>query len=249
MNAKRVVILQPHFLPFIGFFDLMQRADLFVYYDTAQFVDRSWHCRTYIQEGGVARWLSLPISRRGGSRCQMREMELDSSSLWRDKVCRRLQETYAATQERGLLEAITTLVQAGPSNVCAWNIRAAQALGSSLALSVPWVRASDLGPVGGDKLERLINICRLVGATHYVCGPGSRFYVRDEAFAAVGIGIEWVSYNYRYKVVLPSGEAIYPSALDLLLRKGREYAREELRSENGRPDTPLQSAPGAGTLR
>src|SRR5262249_38544205 len=99
----RVAIIQPHFLPFIGYFDLMNRADLFVYYDTVQFVRRSWHCRTYITERGRARWLSAPVRTPRGARRMLIEMEWADDTSWRDKTARRLEHCYARTAERETL--------------------------------------------------------------------------------------------------------------------------------------------------
>ena len=85
----RLVIIQPHFLPFIGYFDLMQRADVFLYYDTAQFVKRTWHSRTYISYNGQARLISLPIeTAQNGSRRPLNLMRLADHIPWRKDMAR-----------------------------------------------------------------------------------------------------------------------------------------------------------------
>ncbi len=230
MNRKRIVILQPHFFPFVGYFELMQRADLFVYYDTAQFVKRSWHCRTYILENKIGRWLSLPVSHAIGSRCPISEIQVDDKSNWSENMCRRLSHIYGTAKEKSLLEDILNLIRNGPKGLSDWNISAHKVIMRYLGLNTPTVRTSELGSVKGDKLEKLLLICQRVGATNYICGPGSRFYVKDEVFADAGILVEWVNYEYGYTIALESGENVYPSIIDMIFRKGRDYALKELKN-------------------
>lgn len=224
----RVAILQPHFLPFIGYFDLMNRADVFVYYDTVQFVRRSWHCRTYIKERGVARWLSAPSRTRDGSRRALSEIEWADDQPWRSKIARRLEHCYAHTTEPYALREITELIRSGPPKLSDWNIEANALLSAQLGVTTQTIRASQLPPISGDKEDRIIRLCLELGATHYVCGPGSRAYIRDEDFAKFDIAIEWMAYDYEYRVPTTDGLKVFPSALDLILSQGGEAARDAI---------------------
>ncbi len=131
----RAVIIQPHFLPFAGYFELMKRADVFVYYDTAQFVRRSWHCRTYITEQGAARWLSAPVKTAEGSRRPLSIMCWADNQYWRAKMQRRLSKLYLNTEESDLLAAIVGLISKGPSSLVNWNIAANTLIGAALDIS------------------------------------------------------------------------------------------------------------------
>jgi hypothetical protein len=224
----RVVIIQPHFLPFVGYFDLMRRADIFVYYDTVQFRARSWHCRTYIREQGQAAWLTAPVSRLGGSRRMLLEMYLDDKEPWRAKVARRLKACYPASRDSVVLTQIVSLVRSGPSELADWNIAANAVLAHALDIRTPTLRASMLGRTSGEKQQRLLHICGQLGATTYVCGPGSRCYVREADFESRGISVEWVDYGYRNTLPLHDGRTVFPSVLDSILTAGVEAARAEV---------------------
>jgi hypothetical protein len=228
----RVAIIQPHFLPFIGYFDLMNRADVFVYYDTVQFVRRSWHCRTYVNDQGKARWLSAPVQTEGGSRCPLCAMEWADDHPWRSKMARRLEHCYANAREPMGLHEILQMVRLGPPMLADWNIAANAIIAKLLGITTPVVRASLLAPVVGDKQDRIIRLCQALGATHYLCGPGSRTYVCDRDFDRSGITVEWLTYNYQYRLPTNHGEEVFPSALDLILTRGKEAARHELRSRS-----------------
>lgn len=227
----RVVIIQPHFLPFIGYFDLMKRADVFVYYDTVQFVRRSWHCRTYISEQGEAHWLSAPVRTVDGSRRPLREMKWADDQPWRSKMQRRLSKLYVNTEESHVLAAIVDLVKNGPETLVDWNIAANKLIAAALDLETSTLKASELGTVAGDKQFRIIQLCRVLGAATYVCGPASRSYIKERDFLEFGIAVEWVGYDYEIHATTAGGIQIFPSALDVVLRDGVNAAKAEIRSK------------------
>lgn len=224
----RIAIIQPHFLPFAGYFDLMRRADTFVYYDTVQFRYRSWHCRTYIRDHGGAVWLTAPVSHQGGSRRNLDQMSWDDTQPWRAKMARRLAGCYQANRESAVLAEILSLIENGPRSLTDWNIMANAVLAEALDIRTPTLRASALESTRGEKQERLLQICYQLGATTYVCGPGSRFYIREADFEKHGIGVEWVEYTYPSTLPLPDGRTIFPTVLDLLLTDGVKAAQAEL---------------------
>jgi hypothetical protein len=227
-SMMRVAIIQPHFLPFAGYFDLLQRADLLVYYDTVQFRKRSWHCRTWLSEQGIACWFSAPVDCHGGSRLPLNRVLWADNQSWRTKAARRLRVRYGASKEPRVLEMILDLIISGPSHLAEWNMRSCGLLATALGISTPTLRASELPAFGEDKQQRLIHICRECSATRYLCGPGSRNYVRDEVFAEYGIQVEWLDYNYSHRLPDRSRQWVYPSLLDLILSRGLASARKEL---------------------
>ena len=219
-----LVVIQPHFLPFAGYFDLMRRADWFVYYDTVQFRRRSWHCRTWLRDGTVARWLSAPVRTRSGSRVPIADVVWADEQPWRGRVLRRLESVYGGRLPAWLVE----LIGEGPGGLADWNVLANDTLAQVLGIGTRTVRASALAPVQGDKQARLVALCRHFGATTYVCGPGSRGYVDDALFESAGIHVEWVTYEYNHRLRAPSGEWVFPSLLDVLLTEGVDRARQEV---------------------
>lgn len=224
----KVVIIQPHFLPFAGYFDLMNRADIFVYYDTVQFVHRSWHCRTYVTEKSRARWLSAAVETCNGSRKLLSEMVWADDMIWRKKMAKRLANIYAHNKEPHLLKQIIELVETGPTNLCDWNIEGNALLASVLGIKTKVLRSSELKIARGDKQERIINLCRALGATHYICGPGSRHYIQDADFARFDIKVEWLEYNYEYKIPTLQGNEVFPSILDLIMLEGAKTAQKAI---------------------
>lgn len=123
---------------------------------------------------------------------------------------------------------IASLVVRGPRELTDWNIAANAVLAHALDIRTPTLRASMLGTTSGEKQERLLHLCGQLGATTYVCGPGSRSYVREADFVSRGITVEWVDYRYQNTLPLHDGRTVFPSVLDSILTAGIEAARAEV---------------------
>jgi hypothetical protein len=143
-------------------------------------------------------------------------------------MMRRLQHRYGHTMEPEMLRRILELIGSGPSNLSEWNIEANGLLSTNLGLRTQIVRASQLPMASGSKEDRIIRLCRELGATHYLCGPGSRTYIRDGDFAKFHIDVEWLEYDYEYRVPTAQGFEVFPSVLDLILSLGSEVARASI---------------------
>jgi hypothetical protein len=84
------------------------------------------------------------------------------------------------------------------------------------------MRSSEIGGIDGRKTDRLIQILRVVGATHYISGPSASDYIEKEKFDAAGITLEYMEYNYpEYPQLHPPFDS-YVSILDLLFMTGPE---------------------------
>src|SRR5262249_53332458 len=117
------------------------------------------------------------------------------------------------------------LIRTGPSSLCDWNIAANALLAQTLGVTTPTLRASELPVVSGDKQARIISMCRQLGATRYLCGPGSRSYVSDADFMNSGFEVVWLDYNYGCGVQTTQGRRVFASAFDLILTRGADGAR------------------------
>lgn len=219
----------------------MKQADVFVYYDTVQFRRRSWHCRTWISEQNIAKWLSAPVRTAGGSRMPLYEAEWADDTLWRQKAVRRLRHCYAQTTEAGVLDAVAELVTSGPGKLSDWNVLANDTLASLLGIKTATLLSSQLPRGGGDKQQRLVHICRQVGATRYLCGPGSRNYVSESFFARANIEVEWLDYDYEGRLPAGGGSCVHPSVLHPILSRGLEHTRHILHGSS--PAKPSAAAP------
>ena len=187
---------QPQFLPYLGFFDKISKADLLVVMDDVQFLERGFQHRNLIKMQTGKQWLTVPVMQRRGQ--LIRDVAIDPGQNWRRKHWNALQTNYnpspffkaLAPELRAiLLEGSHTHLLALDMDLMRWTM---QQLGITTAIQL----SSELG-VTGEKSERHINICRAVGADTYLSGPGGRLYMDMTLFAQAGIAVRFQDYRSR----------------------------------------------------
>jgi hypothetical protein len=171
------VIMQPTFLPWLGYFALIHQADHFVFLNDVQFVKRSWQRRNQIAGPNGAVMLSLPVASKPSypliQEARLSDQDFRADLMARIKGCLASAPHWALVQT--LLE--TALAKARTS-VDDLNTGLIRDLCAVLGLTTQFHRAADLGVPGGEKSERLFAICQLLGADEYLSPVGSAGYLR-----------------------------------------------------------------------
>ena len=198
---RTCVILQPSYIPWRGVFDQVRQADVFVHYDDVQYDKNGWRNRNRIKGGNGPFWLTIPVTLPAGNLAtRLDEVLVADRPAWRGKHWASIRGSYArAPHFRELADWIEPYyVRAAPPGERLIDVtiplieHTARVLG---ATGTEFVRASALG-AAGERSERLIAICRAVGADRYVSGPSARDYLDTAAFRAAGIDVEFARYEY-----------------------------------------------------
>src|SRR5512140_19777 len=93
---KSIAIMQPYFLPYIGYFQLMAAVDKFVVFDDVNYINRGWINRNRLLLNGGAHTFTVPL--RGASQNKLIcDIELAEDDGWRDKLLRTISQSYAKT--------------------------------------------------------------------------------------------------------------------------------------------------------
>lgn len=228
-----VVILQPNYVPWIGYFDLMSRADMWVWYDDVQYTKNDWRNRNVILAGGEPRWLTIPVRSRHRFPQPICEVEIDRATAWPRKHVLTVAQAYADQPHVSeALEVLSGSLARDDRLLADLTIGLNEAIASRLGLGASFVRSSKLD-IGGDRQERLIEICAHFGADAYLSGPAARAYIDPSGFERRGIRLGYMTYEYP-GTVHPGGHSV--SILDTVARSG--YA--ETRALLGR--TPVVAA-------
>jgi hypothetical protein len=221
---KTLVVLQPGYLPWLGFFDQMRRSDVFVYYDDVQFDKHGWRNRNRIKSPSGPHWLTVPILHRGQGRPSINETLIDSRSDWPRKHVGTLRQYYAkAPYLRQYLPELEELLSQPWTRIVDLDIAVVAVMARWLGLSPNVVRASATG-IGGAQSERLINLCLHFEAQRYLSGTAARDYLEVGEFEKRGIEVVWQ--DYRHPVYPQQHQPFVPylSAIDLLLNCGDDSA-------------------------
>lgn len=216
----RVAIMQPTYLPWLGYFDMMARVDAFVLLDNVQFEKASWQQRNRIKTSQGELMLTIPI-RKGPVDRLIRDTEINTETRFGATHAKSLQTAYGkAPFAAEYLPALTDSLRSGAPLLGAFNEALIRWIADRLDIPTRIIRGSDLSATGR-RTELTVAQCRELGATHYLAAGGSRDYTSQEpGFAQHGITVEYHSYECQEYPQLHGGFIPYLSAVDALLNVG-----------------------------
>lgn len=220
-----VVILQPSYIPWRGYFDQIRRADLFIFYDDVQYDKHGWRNRNQIKTHQGKQWLTIPVHSKGATQgALVKDIRIDWSKPWAKSHLKALTTSYSkAPCFKEYLPLLNDLYQRSDEFLADFTVESSILLARTLGFnSTEFIRSSKLTDIKGRKTDRVINVLKQVGATHYICGPSASSYMEPEKFDAAGITFEYINYNYpEYSQMYPPYDP-YVSILDLIFMTGNE---------------------------
>ena len=219
----KVVILQPSYIPWRGYFDQILQADLFIFYDDVQYDKHGWRNRNQIKTAQGAQWLTIPVHSKGVTEgISINDIRIDWSKLWSKKHLKSLKFSYAKTPYlEKYFSWLETIYNRRDEYLADFTVETTIELARILGIDkTKFMRSSVLEGIDGAKTDRLIQILEAVGATHYISGPSAKDYIEFEEFVEAKIGLEFIEYDYSpYKQLHPPYNP-YVSILDLLFMEG-----------------------------
>ncbi len=217
--VKTLAVLQPGYLPWLGFFDQLLKADIFVLYDDVQFDKSGWRNRNRIKSPSGPHWLTVPVrvSHLGQS---ILEVEIDNRLPWARKHLGTISQFYKrAPYFQQYFSTLEELLHRKWELIVDLDIALIEQFRIWLNLTTTIVRSSELN-VPGDRSTRLLNLCSLFKANQYISGDAARSYLDVDLFEQHGVQVQWQQYVHP---IYPQGEGEfvpYLSTLDLLLNCG-----------------------------
>jgi hypothetical protein len=221
------VILQPSYIPWRGYFHQIKKADLFIFYDDVQYDKHGWRNRNRIKTQQGGQWITIPVLSKGvvEKGVPINQVRINWSENWNEKHWRSIHQAYSkAPYFDQIAPLLEPFYQQHTDLLADFTIELTIALARQLRIEhTRFIRSSSL-QVSGARTERLIEILKNVGATHYISGPSARDYIENDKFASAGISLEYMEYNY------PDYPQLYPpydpfvSIVDLLCMTGPEAA-------------------------
>jgi hypothetical protein len=222
---RDVCILQPGYMPWLGYFDQAKLADVFVMYDDVQFDKNGWRNRNRACGPKGPVWLTVPVLHSGRTGQLVRDVEIGAGD-WVRRHLGTLRACYArAPYFKDVFLPVEALLRSGKyRRLVDLNHDVHTLLAGMLGVAENRVYASELGVPALGRTERLVDICRRLKATRYISSDASRVYMREELWRHAGIELVYQNFpNPPY----PQYGAFVPrlSAIDALMWCGPEAAR------------------------
>ena len=228
--AKVVAIHQPNFLPWLGWFDKLARADVFVLLDHVQFPRSGhgeWMNRVRFLFHGSPAWATVPIQRRGVR--QIREVAIDDEQPWRAKLLKTFEASYAKAPAFEEARAVVDDVFAHETdNLVDLNEHGIGLIAALLGLDTTHVIRSSSLDVRGSGSDLLAEITRAVGGDVYLSGGGADEYQREESYAARGVELRFQAFDHPSYPQLGAGFAPGLSTVDAIANCGADGVRRLL---------------------
>lgn len=221
------MITQSNYLPWIGYFKLINSSDLFLFYDGVQYTKNDWRNRNRIISNEKSEWLTIPIAYRFFEKKKINEIKLPITN-WKADHLKRIKNAYRATSYFDQYYPI--LEDALGQNylyLADLNQKIIQTFAAEFDIKAKFVNDFSFDP-NMDKTERLISICNSYGGTEYITTPKSLMYLRREDFIHAGITLNIIDFNSCQK---PYPQKIrefdpYVSFIDYIFNQGSPQSQD-----------------------
>lgn len=224
--GKKIAIVQSNYIPWKGYFDLINSVDEFILYDDMQYTRRDWRNRNKIKAKDGLIWLSIPVNTKGNYFQPIKEITI-SEPTWNIRHWKAISYSYAKARYFKEYKTIFENLYLGSTEtyLSQTNYRFITTICNLLGIRTKISWSMDYYLSEG-KTERLIHLCQQAGATTYLSGPTARDYLDEELFRQTGIELQYMSYtDYpKYEQLFPPFEQRV-SILDLIFNTGPQASK------------------------
>jgi hypothetical protein len=221
LPTKKVAILQSNYIPWKGYFDLINLVDEFVLFDDMQYTRRDWRNRNLIKTRSGPHWLTIPVAVKGNYFQKIKDTQV-SDAGWARRHWESILHNYSKATHFSRYRELFEHLYLGPQEnfLSRINYIFLTAICKILGISTRISWSEEYTLVEG-KTERLVGICKQAGATTYISGPSARDYIDETLFNNENISLEYTDYSSypEYRQLFPPFEHGV-SVIDLIFNEG-----------------------------
>ena len=222
--TKKVAVLQSNYIPWKGYFDLINSVDVFVIYDLVQYTKNDWRNRNQIIAGGKPTWLTIPV------RQERLDQRIDETRVadprWAKKHWRTIEQSYSKSPgfaQFGHSIGDSLMGCANEPLLSSVNLRMINMLCSQMEIDTKII-SSDEFDLPEDRVDRLVHICKQLDAEEYVSGPAAWIYLDEGRFNKEGLKVSWYEYDGYPEYAQKSEDfSHFVSVLDVLFCTGSSF--------------------------
>ena len=228
----KVVIHQPNYLPYLGFFHKLSLADTFVIMDDTQY-DKKFTNRNKIKVPGNWIWLTVPINKKHKFVAN-KIVEINNEENWQSDHFEKINHSYSNSEffKKNYKTFFEKIYSKKWDHLFTLNYELIIQLIDWLDIKIEVIKESELN-INGNSTDRLVNISKKIGAETYVSGIGGKEYMNEKMFETNNIKIEYQNFKCPiYKQVFNSEFIPNLSIIDLLFNIGPKSLSKLKQNEN-----------------
>ena len=220
----RVVVSQPMFMPWIGIFEQVKLADVFIHYDDIKRPGGgSFMTRVQIKTTEGTQWLSAPIDKQR-SDWLLSETFMVADKGWRERHLEFIRQSYRHASYFALMTKLAEEIYSYPGDdLAGFNQHGIELIANWLGLDTLFAVSSDLS-ISGASTQRVVDICKHFDASDYLTGHGALKYLDHEMFEVNNIDVSYVNYDLSPYEQLHGEFTPYVSILDAIANIGHQTA-------------------------
>jgi hypothetical protein len=215
--------MQPTYLPWAGYFNLINSVDLFVFLDDVQYQKNSWHNRNRILSKNDVQWITVPVKHRTLSQ-KISETEICNEKNWRRKHANSIIHSYSHHEHFNSVKDIVELIKkVEAENLAQLNISIIEYIARKLGIKTEFICSSVIFKEGV-RTERIVSILNYLGVKEYISPVGSVEYLEEDRFAnQTTVSLKFQNFKSD-EYVQKGGKEFKPnlSILDVLANIGLE---------------------------
>lgn len=242
MKLMKISIMQPTYLPWIGYFGMIYLSDIFIFYNDVQFVKRSWQNRNKIKTPHGWSWLTVPVI--SNFKENINEIRLNNDLNWREKHLKAIEFNYRnAPYFNEFYETLKELYNTKYEFLEDLNINFIKTIAKFLNINTKFLVSSDLKSDGAktDRLISVINNLKNNDKCDYLTVPGTKDYIEPIKFEEKHIKLFWYYFIHPKYPQLFGDFCPYMSIIDLILNVGNKEALRLIKkgNENSLKEKPI----------
>lgn len=215
-----VAIHQPQYMPYLGYIHKMKLSDVFVFLDDAQFKKNEWQNRNRVKIGeGKTAWITVPVIHNFGQK--INEVLIKTSVPWQKQHKNTLKTYYSKAPCFYMLERFEELWNQNFEKLVDVNIASIKILSEIFDVKAKFVLSSSL-KINKNKTERLVAICKELGAKTYISGIGAKEYLDESLFKKENIEVVWQDFKHPIYPQLYGEFIPNLSAIDMVMNLGEK---------------------------
>ena len=217
--SRKIAVVQSNYIPWKGYFDLINLVDEFILFDDVQYTKSDWRNRNKIKSQNGLIWLTIPVKH---NYLQKIKDTVISYPGWNRKHWKSIVQNYSKAKYFHTYRELFEDLYLGCNErfLSQINYRFLTAICEILGINTKLSWSMDYRLIEG-KTERLVDLCKQSGATEYISGPAAKCYINEALFAEQGIALRYMDYSGypEYNQLFPPFEHNI-SIIDLIFNEG-----------------------------